>query len=64
MPETSAPAMSSGVWTGPRTVTIGTIERAYHHDRALARRLLDVSELSEGWRAWAHKTVRARARQV
>ena len=43
-------------------VTIGTIERAYHHDRALARRLLDVTELSDGWRAWAHKAVQARAR--
>jgi MOSC domain-containing protein YiiM len=45
-------------------VTIGTIERAYHHDRALARRLLDVDELSDGWREWAHAAVQVRRRAV
>ena len=39
-------------------VTIGMVERAYHGHPELRERLLDVAELSEGWRSWA-----ARARE-
>jgi MOSC domain-containing protein YiiM len=39
-------------------VTIGTVERAYHGDRALRLRLVDVPELSEGWREWAARAIR------
>ena len=34
-------------------VTIGMVERAYHGQPELRERLLDVAELSEGWRRWA-----------
>ena len=38
-------------------LTIGDVERVYHVDRDRVRRLLDVPELSEGWRVWARKRV-------
>jgi MOSC domain-containing protein YiiM len=34
-------------------VTIGMVERAYHGHPELRERLVDVAELSEGWRTWA-----------
>jgi MOSC domain-containing protein YiiM len=34
-------------------VTIGMVERAYHGDAELRRRLVEVPELSAGWRDWA-----------
>jgi MOSC domain-containing protein YiiM len=34
-------------------VTIGTVERAYHGHDELLPQLVDVEELSEGWRSWA-----------
>jgi MOSC domain-containing protein YiiM len=42
-------------------VTIGIVNRAYHEDRALASRLLDVTELSDGWREWARRAVQVRS---
>ncbi|HEX6312816.1 MAG TPA: MOSC domain-containing protein [Acidimicrobiia bacterium] len=33
--------------------TVGDIWRIYHRDRARAASLLEVAELSEGWREWA-----------
>jgi MOSC domain-containing protein YiiM len=45
-------------------LTVGDIERAYHDDRALASRLLEVPEVSDGWRRWARKVVEARASRV
>lgn len=38
-------------------VTVGLVERAYHHDRRLAAQLVDVEELPHGWRAWARTVV-------
>lgn len=35
-------------------VTVGLVERAYHADRSLVRRLLDAPELAGGWLDWAH----------
>jgi MOSC domain-containing protein YiiM len=34
-------------------LTVGDVERAYHADRTLVRRLLDVPQLPESWVAWA-----------
>ncbi len=34
-------------------VTVGLVERAYHADRSLVRRLLDAPELADGWLDWA-----------
>jgi MOSC domain-containing protein YiiM len=45
----------------PHGVTIGIVNRAYHGDRALANRLLDVTELSDGWREWARTAVQVRS---
>jgi MOSC domain-containing protein YiiM len=39
-------------------ITIGTIERAYHGDRELRSRLVDLPELSQGWREWAARAIR------
>jgi MOSC domain-containing protein YiiM len=39
-------------------ITIGTVERAYHGDSELLRRLVDIPELSEGWREWAARAIR------
>jgi MOSC domain-containing protein YiiM len=44
-------------------VTVGDVERAYHGDRARVPRLLDAPDLSDGWRAWAHKVVEAAGRR-
>jgi MOSC domain-containing protein YiiM len=38
-------------------VTIGMVERAYHGHPELRQRLLDVADLSEGWRAWAARAL-------
>ena len=42
-------------------ITVGMVERAYHADRGLARRLLQAPELADGWRDWAHRVLRAQA---
>jgi len=42
-------------------LTVGIVERAYHRDRTLASRLLDVGDLSADWRDWAARIVGARA---
>lgn len=34
-------------------LTVGDVERAYHADRDLLGRLVDVDDLSEQWRGWA-----------
>lgn len=34
-------------------VTIGVVERAYHADRTLVPRLLEVPQLPEFWVGWA-----------
>jgi MOSC domain-containing protein YiiM len=44
-------------------VTIGMVERAYHGDAELRHRLVDLPELSTGWRDWAARAV-ARSRGV
>ena len=41
-------------------VTIADINRAYHDDRSLAGRLLDIPELSDSWRERAPGAVRDR----
>jgi hypothetical protein len=33
------------------------VARAYHTDRGLVSRLLEVPELSSSWHAWAHKVL-------
>jgi MOSC domain-containing protein YiiM len=38
-------------------VTIGTVERAYHVDRSLRQRLVDLPDLSDSWRRWAAKAM-------
>jgi MOSC domain-containing protein YiiM len=38
-------------------VTVGLVADAYHHDHALAARLLDAPALADGWRAWAAQHV-------
>ena len=36
-------------------VTIGDVERAYHGDSDLLGVLVDLEDLSEGWRDWARR---------
>jgi MOSC domain-containing protein YiiM len=38
-------------------VTIGIVERAYHGDRELRHRLVDLPELSPVWREWAARAL-------
>lgn len=45
-------------------LTVGDIERAYHDDHTLAGRLLDVADVSEGWRSWARKVIAAHESRV
>jgi MOSC domain-containing protein YiiM len=42
-------------------VTVAFVARAYHVDRSLVPRLLEVPTLSSSWREWAEKIVAARA---
>ena len=42
-------------------VTIGLVERAYHADRSLVRRLFDAPELPESWRDWGSRMLRPRS---
>ena len=41
-------------------VTVAFVARAYHADRSLVPRLLDVPELSSSWRDWAARLLRGR----
>jgi MOSC domain-containing protein YiiM len=46
-------------------VTVGTVERAYHGRRELLPSLADLEDLSESWRAWAHRQLtRERSRRA
>jgi MOSC domain-containing protein YiiM len=38
-------------------VTVGTVERAYHGRPELLDLLVDLPELSEGWREWARRAI-------
>jgi MOSC domain-containing protein YiiM len=38
-------------------VTIGIVERAYHGDRELRHRLVELPELSDAWREWAARAL-------
>jgi MOSC domain-containing protein YiiM len=38
-------------------LTAALVARAYHTDRELVSRLLEVPELSSSWHAWAHKVL-------
>jgi len=38
-------------------LTAALVARAYHTDRGLVSRLLEVPELSSSWHAWAHKVL-------
>jgi MOSC domain-containing protein YiiM len=38
-------------------VTVGMVERAYHGQRELRERLVDVPDLSEAWRNWAARAL-------
>jgi MOSC domain-containing protein YiiM len=42
----------------PHTVTIGDVERAYHGHPELIPNLVDLDDLSEGWRDWARRQVK------
>ena len=42
------------------SVTVGLVERAYHANRSLLPRLLDATELPEGWVDWARHMLEAR----
>ena len=46
------------VYRPPHEVTAELVSRAYHADRSLLPRLLDISELSESWRDWAEHMLR------
>ena len=39
------------------TVTIGDVERAYHGHPELLWKLVDLDDLSDGWREWARRHV-------
>ena len=39
-------------------ITVGMVERAYHGHPELAALLVDLPELSDGWRAWARRALR------
>ena len=41
-------------------VTVGLVERAYHANRSLLPRLLDATDLPEGWVDWARHMLEAR----
>jgi len=45
-------------------VTVAFVARAYHVDRSLVPRLLEVPELSSSWRDWAEKMLRVGQRQI
>jgi MOSC domain-containing protein YiiM len=42
-------------------VTIGTVERAYHGQRELRPRLVDLPDLSPQWRSWAARAMARRS---
>ena len=48
----------SVVYRPDHDLTVGLVSRAYHMDRSLIPRLLEVPELSSDWRLWAEKVVR------
>jgi len=41
-------------------VTIGDVERAYHGHPELLPLLVDLEDLSEGWRDWARRHINVR----
>jgi MOSC domain-containing protein YiiM len=53
----------SVIYQPDHDLTVGLVSRAYHADRSLLPRLIEVAELSSDWRLWAEKVLRRRAQQ-